>query len=54
MKLAGIKAGWGGGGGVRKGEKGKKLGGSKGEGIGERRKGSQPEKHAPNSDWSLK
>ena len=24
MKLAGIKAGWGGGGGVRKGEKGKK------------------------------
>ena len=35
-------------------EKGKKLGGSKGEGIGERRKGSQPEKHAPNSDWPLK
>ena len=44
--VTGIKAG--------EGEKGKKLGGNKGEGIGERRKGSHAEKHAPNSDWSLK
>lgn len=44
--VAGIKGG--------EGEKGKKLGGNKGEGIGERRKGSHAEKHAPNSDWSLK
>ena len=34
---------------MRKGRRG-----SKGEGIGERRKGSHAEKHAPNSDWSLK
>ena len=46
--VAGIKGGGG------ESEKGKKLGGSKGEGIGERRKGSHAEKHAPNSDWSLK
>ena len=34
---------------MRKGRRG-----SKGEGIGKRRKGSHAEKHAPNSDWSLK
>ena len=34
---------------MRKGRRG-----SKGEGIGERRKGSHAEKRAPNSDWSLK
>ena len=46
--VAGIKAGGG------RGRVGKGRRDSKGEGIGERRKGSHAEKHAPNSDWSLK